>query len=87
MPGALFKFLPLLLATIGSLAAPISLKHRQAAPAPKLVVAHVIVGNTASYSVDTWQSDIKLAQQNGIDGFALNIGSTAPFTDAQVKNA
>jgi hypothetical protein len=54
---------------------------------PKLVVAHMMVGNTYSYSVDTWASDIKLASANGIDGFALNIGSAASFTDTQVANA
>jgi hypothetical protein len=37
--------------------------------------------------VDTWASDIKLASANGIDGFALNIGSAASFTDTQVANA
>ncbi|EGN98394.1 glycoside hydrolase family 71 protein [Serpula lacrymans var. lacrymans S7.3] len=43
--------------------------------APKYVVAHVIVGNTYPYTVDNWKSDILLAHANGIDGFALNVGS------------
>jgi hypothetical protein len=53
----------------------------------KMVVAHVIVGNTASYSAETWTSDIKLASTSGIDGFALNVGSISDFTDKQVANA
>jgi glucan endo-1,3-alpha-glucosidase len=40
----------------------------------KLVVAHMMVGNTYPFTKDTWKSDIKLAQSAGIDGFALNIG-------------
>ncbi|KAH9936318.1 glycoside hydrolase [Fomitopsis serialis] len=42
----------------------------------KLVVAHVIVGNTYPYTIDNWTSDIQLASDNGIDGFALNVGPT-----------
>jgi hypothetical protein len=70
----------------GTYEAPINTRDGGSAP-PKLVVAHMMVGNTYSYSVDTWASDIKLASANGIDGFALNIGSAAPFTDTQVANA
>jgi glucan endo-1,3-alpha-glucosidase len=70
----------------GTYKAPIGTRDGGSAP-PKLVVAHMMVGNTYSYSVDTWAADIKLASANGIDGFALNIGSAAPFTDAQVANA
>ncbi|EJT96926.1 glycoside hydrolase [Dacryopinax primogenitus] len=44
-------------------------------PLPKLVVAHVIVGNTQPYSVSDWSNDIALAQKAGIDAFALNYGS------------
>lgn len=40
----------------------------------KHVVAHVIVGNTFPYTQTNWLSDIKLAHENGIDGFALNVG-------------
>ncbi|KAI0632101.1 glycoside hydrolase [Trametes polyzona] len=53
---------------------------------PKVVVAHHIVGLTAAFTVDDWTSDMQLAQANGIDGFALNIGND-PFTDAQAQNA
>ena len=49
---------------------------------PKIVVAHHIVGLTASFTIDDWKSDIQLAQANGIDGFALNIGND-PFTSTQ----
>jgi glucan endo-1,3-alpha-glucosidase len=87
MPGAFFTFVRLLaLVAPYVAAAPIRHQPRQAAN-PKLVVAHVIVGNTASYSVETWKQDIQLAQANGIDGFALNVGFSAPFTNAQVQNA
>jgi len=42
------------------------------------VFAHVIIGNTGSYDIDQWKSDIQLASSHGIDGFALNIVS--PFS-------
>ncbi|KAF8191300.1 glycoside hydrolase family 71 protein [Pholiota molesta] len=42
--------------------------------APKLVVAHVIVGNTYPYTKENWKRDIALAASKGIDAFALNIG-------------
>ncbi|KAF2161911.1 glycoside hydrolase family 71 protein [Zasmidium cellare ATCC 36951] len=41
------------------------------------VFAHVIVGNTASYTIEQWTSEIELAQSYGIDAFVLNIGT--PF--------
>lgn len=41
--------------------------------AAQAVFAHVIVGNTQSYDVAQWESDIRLAASYGIDGFALNI--------------
>ena len=44
-------------------------------PAPsKVVVAHLMVGNTYSYSTSTWLSNIQAAMAGGIDGFALNVG-------------
>jgi glucan endo-1,3-alpha-glucosidase len=85
MTGIMKTLLPLVLAAVATLAAPITHTPRQ--DTGKLVVAHHIVGNTASYTADTWKSDIQLAQANGVDGFALNIASAAPFTDAQVANA
>ena len=56
------------------------------ADVPKIVVAHHIVGLTASFTVDDWTSDISLAQANGIDGFALNVGND-PYTPTQAQNA
>ena len=63
------------------------------APAPsgsaggqKFVFAHHMVGNTAPYTIDDWAEDIQLAQENGIDAFALNIGPD-PFMREQVNNA
>ncbi|KAF8608383.1 glycoside hydrolase [Ceratobasidium sp. AG-I] len=41
----------------------------------KFVVAHFMVGNTFPYTYDTWLADVKLASANGIDAFALNVGS------------
>lgn len=38
------------------------------------VWAHHMVGNTYSYSRSDWETDIRLAQAAGIDGFALNVG-------------
>jgi hypothetical protein len=41
----------------------------------KLVVAHMMVGNTFPYTQSSWEKDIALAQASGIDGFALNLGT------------
>ncbi|KAG8953476.1 hypothetical protein FRC04_002318 [Tulasnella sp. 424] len=40
----------------------------------KLVIAHVIFGNTYSYTPQQWIDEIKMASAQGIDGFALNFG-------------
>ena len=53
----------------------------------KSVFAHVVVGNTAAHTVETWTQDIQLAQAAGIDAFALNICPTDTNTPAQVANA
>lgn len=53
---------------------------------PKYVMAHFMVGNSYPYTVDDWVSDIQLAYQSGIDGFALNVG-TDPWQAQQVANA
>ena len=45
-----------------------------------------MVGNTYPYTQDTWASDIALAQANGIDGFALNVG-TDSWQVTQVASA
>ncbi|TDL26045.1 glycoside hydrolase [Rickenella mellea] len=44
---------------------------------PKYVFAHHMVGNTHPYTMRDWADDIALAHANGIDAFALNIGSDA----------
>ncbi|KAG8989976.1 hypothetical protein FRB90_001995 [Tulasnella sp. 427] len=41
----------------------------------KTVLAHFMIGNAFSYTKDLWKTDIKMAQEGGIDGFALNLGS------------
>ncbi|KAN0087472.1 glycoside hydrolase family 71 protein [Tylopilus felleus] len=52
----------------------------------KYVVAHFMVGNTYPYTQQNWLSDILLAHQSGIDGFALNVGSDS-WQPQQVANA
>lgn len=54
--------------------------------APKVVFAHHMVGNTFPYTVNDWADDIALASANGIDAFALNIG-TDSWQPTQIKNA
>lgn len=44
-----------------------SLNERQAAP--KLVVAHFMVGNTFPYTLQDWVDDINLASAAGLDGW------------------
>ncbi len=41
---------------------------------PRIVFAHLIVGNTYPYTLQHWMNDINLAHAYGIDAFALNIG-------------
>ncbi|OZJ02016.1 hypothetical protein BZG36_05201 [Bifiguratus adelaidae] len=51
------------------------------------VFAHVVVGNTAAHTQSTWQNDITLAHNAGIDAFALNIATPDSNTAPQVANA
>ncbi|KAL3422794.1 Glucan endo-1,3-alpha-glucosidase agn1 [Phlyctema vagabunda] len=51
------------------------------------VFAHVVVGNTAAHTVDTWKTDINLAAEAGIDAFALNIAYPDSNIPTQVANA
>ncbi|KAJ9617013.1 Glucan endo-1,3-alpha-glucosidase agn1 [Cladophialophora chaetospira] len=56
------------------------------------VFAHVIVGNTYSYTLADWAHEIEVAANASIDGFALNIGyldtiNPAGFVQAQLNNA
>lgn len=53
---------------------------------PKYVFAHFMVGNSYPYTIDNWASDIALAHANGIDAFALNIGSD-PWQPQRVADA
>ncbi|KAG9246835.1 glycosyl hydrolase family 71-domain-containing protein [Calycina marina] len=57
------------------------------AVAAKSVFAHVVVGNTAAHTVDTWTTDITLAADAGIDAFVLNCGYTDSNTPTQIANA
>lgn len=63
-----FLQLPIILLLLSS-----SLFAQYASAATKYVFAHVIVNNTKAHSQSTWESDITLAKDVGIDGFALNI--------------
>ncbi|KAK2788541.1 hypothetical protein FQN52_006654 [Onygenales sp. PD_12] len=56
-------------------------------PEPKHVFAHFIIGNAASMTRTEWESDIKLAKDAHIDGFALNIAPQDTYTDAVLQNA
>lgn len=53
--------------------------------AQKSVFAHVVVGDTAYHTQATWENDITLAHDAGIDAFALNVAY--PANDTQVENA
>lgn len=57
-------------------------------PAGKLkeVFAHFMVGIVSTYAQADWEKDMRLAQQYGITGFALNIG-VDPYTDDQLRLA
>ncbi|KAK4096835.1 carbohydrate-binding module family 24 protein [Parathielavia hyrcaniae] len=39
------------------------------------VFAHFMVGNTKAFGLDDWKREIRLAQQAGIDAFALNMAN------------
>jgi glucan endo-1,3-alpha-glucosidase len=75
------KFLPFLLKATAVLL------HFSSVAAQKYVFAHVIVGNTAAHTQSTWENDITLAQDAGIDAFALNCGYPDPNIPTQVANA
>lgn len=55
--------------------------------AQKLAFAHVVVGDTASHSQSTWEHDITLAHDAGLDAFALNGGFPDTNVPAQIANA
>lgn len=53
----------------------------------KYVFAHVVVANTAAHTQSTWEDDITLAKNAGIDAFALNGGYPDSNIPTQVANA
>jgi glucan endo-1,3-alpha-glucosidase len=59
----------------------------RALAAQQNVFAHVVMGNTAAHTVDTWSRDIKLAADKGIDAFVLNIAYPDSNIPQQVSNA
>lgn len=57
------------------------------AAAQKAAFAHIVVGNTAAHTQDTWTQDITLARNCGIDAFVLNIAYPDSNIPGQVANA
>ncbi|CZR50931.1 related to mutanase [Phialocephala subalpina] len=55
--------------------------------AQKYAFAHVVVGNTAAHTQETWANDISLAAACGIDAFVLNMGYPDSNIPTQVANA
>ncbi|KAH8819021.1 putative glucan endo-1,3-alpha-glucosidase agn1 precursor [Xylogone sp. PMI_703] len=53
----------------------------------KFVFAHVVVGDTAAHTQSTWENDITLAKNAGIDAFALNGGFPDGNVPTQIANA
>ncbi|KAK4466453.1 glycoside hydrolase [Cladorrhinum samala] len=51
------------------------------------VFAHYMVGLTSHQSAEQWSHDIKTAKEAGIDGFALNVGPSDIWTEAQLSHA
>ncbi|WAR57421.1 hypothetical protein PtB15_8B468 [Puccinia triticina] len=49
-------------------------RHKPTSQSPRYVFAHVVQGNFQFYEAEDWSSDMRLAQQMGIDAFAINIG-------------
>lgn len=55
--------------------------------AKKLAFAHVVVGDTAAHSQSTWERDITLAHDVGLDAFGLNGGYPDNNVSTQIANA
>ncbi|KAL1970913.1 hypothetical protein VTN77DRAFT_2747 [Rasamsonia byssochlamydoides] len=53
----------------------------------KRVFAHFIVGNANSMTAEQWQSDIQLAKDAHIDGFALNIAAQDINNETSLQKA
>ncbi|TFY60494.1 hypothetical protein EVJ58_g5116 [Rhodofomes roseus] len=86
MRSGIFCLWPLLAAVITVTNARPPMGNVERATPGKLVVAHHIIGFTDPYAVSDWQSDIQLAYDSGLDGFALNVGSES-WEPTQVANA
>lgn len=84
MVATAFTFFCSLLAV--GLAVPTTTPFKRAASGTKYVIAHHMVGNTYPYGVSDWAKDIALAYANGIDAFALNVGSDS-WQKARVADA
>ncbi|KAK2627060.1 hypothetical protein QTJ16_003026 [Diplocarpon rosae] len=55
--------------------------------AQRYAFAHVVVGNTAAHTQETWAQDITLARSVGLDAFVLNIAYPDANIAAQVAHA
>ncbi|KAK3375934.1 glycoside hydrolase [Lasiosphaeria ovina] len=51
------------------------------------VFAHYMVGIICDQSLGQWHHDIMMAKDAGIDGFALNVGPSDPWTNTQLRQA
>lgn len=81
--GPIRNFVPV---TDGLAPTAMSFKPLSRRGSTKYVVAHFMVGNSYPYDERNWLSDILLAHQSGIDGFALNVGRDS-WQPQQVANA
>ncbi|KAI5452377.1 hypothetical protein NCC49_000937 [Naganishia albida] len=52
----------------------------------RVVTAHFMLGNTYPYVAEDWQENFRLAEETGIDAFALNLGPE-PWQLAQARSA
>ncbi|KAL4807616.1 glycoside hydrolase [Aspergillus unguis] len=80
-----YAALALLGTVVPALSLPSSLTTMQ--DSNKYVTAHFMVGIVENYTVDDWIEDMQLAQEIGIDAFALNCASIDSYTDPQLANA
>ncbi len=72
---------------LAALAAATLLLPLPSSATPKAVLAHLLVGNTANFTLYDWQCDITLAQSAQIDAFVLNIAAKDPTTSASLELA
>ncbi|KAK4133767.1 glycoside hydrolase family 71 protein [Trichocladium antarcticum] len=65
-------------------------RHRAEEVVPesaRKVFAHYMVGLTCDQSPEQWAHDVDSAKESGIDGFALNVGPSDPWTSTQLDEA